>query len=80
MCTIIKKVQLPALNLANVLGTYSSTFSQTQVDDNYLDARSSGWDRTRWAKLRDEALAKHYSDTTTVHRCVTSFWTKRQDT
>ena len=39
-----------------------------QVNDNYLDARSSGWDRTRWAQLRDEALAKRYSDTPTVHR------------
>uniref|UniRef100_A0A7S3R0D6 C-terminal processing peptidase n=1 Tax=Dunaliella tertiolecta TaxID=3047 RepID=A0A7S3R0D6_DUNTE len=40
------------------------------VDDNYLDARSSGWDRTRWAQIRDGALAKHYSDTTAAHRAV----------
>lgn len=43
-------------------------FAAAQVNDNYLDARSSGWDRSRWAQLRDEALAKRYSDTTTVHR------------
>ncbi|KAF5826678.1 ClpP/crotonase-like domain-containing protein [Dunaliella salina] len=40
------------------------------VDGNYLDARSSGWNRERWAQIRDNALAQHYSDTTAVHRAV----------
>lgn len=48
----------------------------TQVNDNYLDARSSGFDRTAWAALRDKALDKRYTDSNAVHRCA-DVWSHR---
>lgn len=39
------------------------------VDSNYLDARSTGFNRDRWAELRDEALAGSYRDTAAGYRC-----------
>lgn len=38
------------------------------VDANYLDARSTGFDRDRWAGLRDAALGQSYRDTGGAHR------------
>ncbi|GLC77777.1 hypothetical protein PLESTB_000957100 [Pleodorina starrii] len=40
------------------------------VDDYYLDARATGFDRTRWAELRDAALAMPYRDTAAGYRAV----------
>ncbi|KXZ42218.1 hypothetical protein GPECTOR_180g254 [Gonium pectorale] len=40
------------------------------VDGNYLDARSTGFDRQRWAQLRDAALAVPYRDTAAGYRAV----------
>ena len=40
------------------------------VDQNYLDARSTGFDRAKWAQLRDNALAQQYSSTAGVYRAV----------
>eukprot|EP00198_Chlamydomonas_reinhardtii_P006937 XP_001696273.1 tail-specific protease [Chlamydomonas reinhardtii] len=40
------------------------------VDSNYLDARSTGFNRDRWAELRDEALAGSYRDTAAGYRAV----------
>ncbi|KAG2438588.1 hypothetical protein HXX76_005138 [Chlamydomonas incerta] len=40
------------------------------VDANYLDARSTGFNRDRWAELRDEALAGSYRDTAAGYRAV----------
>lgn len=39
-----------------------------QVDENYLDARSIGWDRGRWAALRDQYLGRHYKDVWAAYR------------
>lgn len=40
------------------------------VDANYLDARSTGFDRDRWAGLRDAALGQSYRDTGGAHRAI----------
>ncbi|GFR42289.1 hypothetical protein Agub_g3187, partial [Astrephomene gubernaculifera] len=40
------------------------------VDANYLDARASGFDRRRWAELRDEGLSRSYRDTAAGYRAV----------
>lgn len=40
------------------------------VDDNYLDARGRGFDRTRWLQLREEALARSYGDKEAGFRAV----------
>ncbi|KAG2435553.1 hypothetical protein HYH02_011847 [Chlamydomonas schloesseri] len=40
------------------------------VDSNYLDARSTGFNRDRWAELRDEALAGSYRNTAAGYRAV----------
>ena len=40
------------------------------VDQNYLDARGSGFDAARWEALRDEALAGALPDQAAAHRAV----------
>ncbi|GLI70194.1 hypothetical protein VaNZ11_015003 [Volvox africanus] len=40
------------------------------VDSYYLDARATGFDRQRWAELRDGALAVPYRDTAAGYRAV----------
>ncbi|KAG2502153.1 hypothetical protein HYH03_000640 [Edaphochlamys debaryana] len=40
------------------------------VDSNYLDARSTGFERERWAELRDAALAVPYRDTSAGYRAI----------
>ncbi|GIM09471.1 hypothetical protein Vretimale_13304 [Volvox reticuliferus] len=40
------------------------------VDSYYLDARATGFDRQRWAELRDVALAVPYRDTAAGYRAV----------
>jgi hypothetical protein len=33
----------------------------------------SGFDHDKWARLRDEALARSYYDQRSIHRCVPSW-------
>ncbi|KAL6753977.1 ClpP/crotonase-like domain-containing protein [Haematococcus lacustris] len=40
------------------------------VDQNYLDARGSGWQPQRWAQLRDEALDKPLADAPAAYRAI----------
>ncbi|KAI8471898.1 MAG: ClpP/crotonase [Monoraphidium minutum] len=40
------------------------------VDASYMDARQAGFDRGKWAELRDKALARRYKDVAAVHRAV----------
>lgn len=38
------------------------------VDINYLDVRGTGFDKQRWAALRDEALTKRPADSNSAYR------------
>lgn len=38
------------------------------VDTSYMDARKSGFDHEKWARLRDAALSRTYRDQGSVHR------------
>ncbi|KAG1653748.1 hypothetical protein FOA52_009156 [Chlamydomonas sp. UWO 241] len=40
------------------------------VDTNYLDARDSGFDAAKWARLRDAALKRPYTSSGAVYRAV----------
>ena len=40
------------------------------VDNNYLDARNSGFDRAKWARIRDEALTRTYRDEGSLQRAI----------
>lgn len=40
------------------------------VDDNYMDARGGGFEREKWAALRDEALSRPYGDREAGFRAV----------
>ena len=40
------------------------------VDNNYMDARKSGFNHQTWENLRDKALAKTYRDQGEVYRAV----------
>lgn len=40
------------------------------VENNYLDARNSGFDRAKWANLRDDMLSRTYNDEGTLQRAV----------
>lgn len=40
------------------------------VDNNYLDARNTGFEKQKWARIRDEALRRTYRDEGSLQRAV----------
>lgn len=60
---------LQDLSAAQALSKTLITEVWEVVDNSYLDARGTGWDREKWRGLRDKALSQTHRDVGSAHRC-----------